>query len=143
MDQAAELSRGPSPEWAHSCTLEAEPRSAARARSFVLQHLVEHRLLHVVDAVRLVASELAANAIVHARTPFTLTLARTGSALLLIVADESPRQPARRPPRALEENGYGLTIVELMTLEWGTTTDGAGTKTVWATFDARPPRAGS
>ena len=57
--------------WSHETVLAAEPGSAAKARAFVLQHLAEHRLLYLVDDVRMVASELATNAVLHARTAFT------------------------------------------------------------------------
>jgi hypothetical protein len=59
--------------WSHQATFEASPICASRARDFVTRRLVEHRLLYLVDPVRLVASELATNALVHAQTAFTVT----------------------------------------------------------------------
>jgi hypothetical protein len=56
-------------EWCHETTLAAHPMSPARARRFVVQHLVEHRLLLLLDPVRLVASELATNAFCTRRLP--------------------------------------------------------------------------
>jgi hypothetical protein len=122
--------------------LAAEPKSASRARAFVCHHLVEYRLLHLVDNVRLVASELATNAIVHARTPSTLTLSRSGSTVLLELSDSSTDLPMR-PPASQEQTvrtgGYGLGIFEALSLEWGVIIALTGTKTVWASFDAHPP----
>jgi len=40
----------------------------------VTRQLVDHRLAYLVDEVRLVASELATNAVVHAATEFTVVL---------------------------------------------------------------------
>ena len=39
------------PHWTHTIRLEASPRSARQARDFVLQHLVNHRLLSLADPV--------------------------------------------------------------------------------------------
>jgi hypothetical protein len=117
------LSQTPPETWRHSCSLAAEPRSASRARAFVCQCLVEYRLLHLVDSVRLVASELVTNAVVHAQTPSVLTLSRSGSALDLGLTDGSGQRPRRRPASSLE---------------WGVITDFNSTKTIWARFDAHP-----
>jgi hypothetical protein len=60
--------------WSHQAAFEGSAISASRARDFVTRRLIEHRLLHLVDPVRLVASELATNALVHGQTAFTVTL---------------------------------------------------------------------
>jgi anti-sigma regulatory factor (Ser/Thr protein kinase) len=135
------LSQTPPETWRHSCSLAAEPRSASRARAFVCQCLVEYRLLHLVDSVRLVASELVTNAVVHAQTPSVLTLSRSGSALDLGLTDGSGQRPRRRPAsseQSLETGGYGLGILDALSLEWGVITDFNSTKTIWARFDAHP-----
>lgn len=63
--------------WSHRATFEALPVSASYARSFVTQHLVDPGLLYLVDPIRLVSSELATKALIHARTAFVVTLAAT------------------------------------------------------------------
>ena len=60
--------------WSHETVLAAEPVSASKARDFICQYLVAHDLQYLVEDVRLVASELATNAMAHARTPFVVTL---------------------------------------------------------------------
>ena len=55
MDQGAMM-------WQHDLGLTADARSAARARSFVGQRLIEHELQYLADDVQLVVSELATNA---------------------------------------------------------------------------------
>ncbi len=143
MEQPNVASPATSTEWRHSCVLAAEPRSARKARAFVCHHLVEHRLLHLVDTVRLVASELATNAVVHARTSSTLTLSRSGSAVSLTVTDGSDLAPTKRrlavDEGELSTGGYGLGILDALSLDWGVTSGAGRTKTIWATFAARPP----
>jgi len=127
------------PDWSHfSAILAPEPGSAAKSRAFVSRHLAEHQLPHLEDNIRLVASELATNAVVHAQTPFTMTLSRTGSRVLLSATDSAPRAPRRRSPRVGDEGGYGLIIMELLSLAWGVTRDENQVKTIWASFDAHP-----
>jgi anti-sigma regulatory factor (Ser/Thr protein kinase) len=127
-------------QWSHQASLEASPISASRARNFVTQHLVDHRLLYLVDPVRLVASELATNALLHAQTAFSVTLAATDQTVLLTVRDDSPALPTRRAAQAMDPSGRGLDIVRLVSHDWGTNEDGAGSKAVWASFAIRGPR---
>jgi anti-sigma regulatory factor (Ser/Thr protein kinase) len=122
-------------DWSYDTRLSADPRSPARARAFVVHHLVEHRLLTLVDPVRLVASELATNALVHAQTSFTLTLSQRDHVVTLSVKDEQPtRVPSLAAPEVLAEHGHGLRIVDLMSGSWGVSTDPHGAKLVWASF---------
>ena len=131
---------GNAPYWSHQATFEASRISAFQARVFVSRHLIEHRLLYLVDPVRLVMSELATNSLVHAQTAFTVTLAGFDETVLLTVRDDSLALPTRRAAQALDTGGRGLEIVEIVSLEWGTNQDGAGSKAVWASFAIRGPR---
>ena len=126
--------------WSHQATFEASPISASQTRGFVSHRLVDHRLLYLVDPVRLVASELATNALVHAQTAFTVTLAGLDETVLLTVRDDSLALPSRRVVQTLDQAGRGLQIVDIVSLEWGTNEDGAGSKAVWASFAIRGPR---
>jgi anti-sigma regulatory factor (Ser/Thr protein kinase) len=127
-------------DWSHQATFEASPISASYARSFVTQHLVDHRLLYLVDPVRLVVSELATNALVHARTAFVVTLAATGQTVLLAVRDQSLPPPARQDAKAMDLSGRGLAIVDVVSLDWGVRQDRTASKEVWASFAIRPSR---
>jgi hypothetical protein len=122
--------------WSHGTTLMAAPISAAGARAFVCRHLVDHRLAHLVEPVRLVVSELATNALVHGRTPFVVTLARADDTVRLAVSDDSAWTTARATDQVLSAGGRGLRIVDVVSRDWGIIS-GAGSKTVWATFEAR------
>jgi anti-sigma regulatory factor (Ser/Thr protein kinase) len=127
----------PIPEWSHETVLAAEPTSAAMARDFVCLHLVAYHLLHLVEDVRLVVSELATNAVAHAQTPFTVTLSEGNGSVLLTIQDGSISAPVRSVPDVMGMSGRGLMIVELLSHEWGTSTDGHGSKSVWASFPTR------
>lgn len=128
------------PNWSYHATFEASPISASQARAFVSRHLVDHRLLYLVDPVRLVASELATNALVHAQTAFSLTLSATDEIVLLTVRDDSRAFPERRVAQATDATGRGLEIVDIVSLDWGADEDEAGSKAVWASFAIRGER---
>lgn len=124
----------PRPDWSHQTVLAAEPMSAALARDFVRVHLIAHRLSHLVEDVRMVASELATNAVAHARTQFLVTLSSADGSVLLTIKDESTSAPVRSVPDVMDMSGRGLMIVEALSQEWGTSADGRGSKSVWASF---------
>lgn len=128
----------PSPDWSHETVLAAEPMSASLARDFVRLHLVAHLLGFLVEDVRLVVSELATNAVAHARTPFLVTLSSADGTVLLVIRDGSTSVPVRSVPDALDMSGRGLLIVESLSQEWGSSTDGHGNKSVWASFPGGP-----
>jgi hypothetical protein len=93
-----------------------------------------------VDNILLVACELVTNGVRHAQTPLTLTLSRTSKVVLLSVHDGSTMSPSPHSSAETGEGGYGLGIVELLSLAWGVDTDDSAGKTIWATFDTGPPR---
>jgi anti-sigma regulatory factor (Ser/Thr protein kinase) len=124
-------------EWSHETVLPAESVSASKARDFVCVHLNAHHLRHLVEDVRLVVSELATNAVGHARSPFTVTLAAENGSVWLKVEDESPTLPVRGDPDLMDMSGRGLMLVELLSQEWGTDISAQGMKSVWASFQSR------
>ena len=139
MQVAVAVPQIPAPDWTHEAVFEPERQSAAQARSFVSSRLVDYRLLRLVDPVRAVTSELSANAIVHARTPFVVTLSRTGPVVLLSLQDAAPDSPAVRCSiQVMAEGGYGLNLVATLSRAWGVTTIANNSKCVWASFDIRP-----
>jgi anti-sigma regulatory factor (Ser/Thr protein kinase) len=102
--------------------------------------------LRLVDPVRAATSELAANAIVHAQTPFTVTLSCSGSLAELRVDDGAVLTPVRPPVQGavlvMAEGGRGLHIIAALSQDWGFATAANNTKSVWATFDAGRPIGG-
>ncbi len=125
-----------SPDWAYLQSWPGVPGDIASARHFVARHLERHNLHGLVDGVTLVVSELATNAVLHAGTPFTVTLARTDGDVVLGVADGSEALPHRMQSDQGALGGRGLFLVGVHAQEYGVTAQdppGSG-KLVWARF---------
>jgi two-component sensor histidine kinase len=126
----------PSPDtWSAQALWPPAPRHVGDARRFVTDRLVVTDLEHLVDAVGLIVSELATNAVRHAHSPFRVSLAREEDQLLLVVRDESsaPALLGEGDPSAL--GGRGLQLVSTLSREWGVTPHAGDGKSVWARFD--------
>lgn len=65
----------------------------------------------------LLVSELATNAVRHAKSPFTVAMHHYSGTLDVEVADEDPALPELRVPDV--EGGRGLRIVDALADEWG------------------------
>ncbi len=126
--------------WSARTVLSADAVSVARARDFVRAELVDHDLPHLVEDVRLVVSELATNATLHAGTPFEVTLGRVDGVVRVVVEDGSPVAPAH-PVRVSSSDigGRGLQIVAALSSGWGVDHRRDGSKSVWATFATHGP----
>lgn len=83
-------------------------------------------------------SELATNAMLHARTPFTVSLEQLVRVLLLTVEDGSASTPELVDARDMDTHGRGLFLVEHTSHDWGVRKGPEGTKSVWASFETRP-----
>ena len=123
--------------WSQRCTFPLEVESASRARNFVSQQLTEHDLSYLVEDIRLVASELATNAVLHARTPFTVSLEQLVRVVLLTVQDGSPSAPELVDARDMDTHGRGLFLVDHTSHDWGVRKGPEGSKSVWASFVTR------
>src|SRR3954453_10245509 len=88
--------------WAHGTVLQPEPSSASEARDFVCLQLIEHKLLHLVEDIRLVASEFATIAMVYTRAPFTLRLEAIKELFARAVLEGSPPPPLRAPATLID-----------------------------------------
>jgi len=108
---------------------EPEPGQVQGARRFVATSL-ESWGFDPGD-VMLMVSELATNAVLHARSPFTVTLIRRGCRLRVEVFDDNSRLPtfALVPPDA--NSGRGLTLVQALAGAWGVETHVDTGKTIW------------
>jgi hypothetical protein len=128
------MGTGSGSTWVHADTFPAEPISARRARAFVAARLIEHRVWHLVDPVRVVASELATSTMVHGAAPFTLTLSSSLEVVVLSLRPEGATVPRQRT--SPEENlvGPGRAIVEVLSRSWGVTTHDDGSVELWASF---------
>lgn len=101
--------------------LPAEPASVGQARRFVRRILADWGLEELVDTGQLLTSELATNAVLHARTAFAVVVSRTASAVRVDVLDGSVVQPRSRQPSLTAATGRGVNMVEALAEQWGTT----------------------
>ncbi len=125
--------------WSHTESWEPERTNVSSVRRFVSDLLSEHEQEGIVDDVRLVASELATNAVRHARTPFQVTLADLGDTVLLEVSDADPGLPVRMPRQVDRSSGHGLRIFADTAAAWGINSRPEGGKAVWALFSSPSP----
>jgi anti-sigma regulatory factor (Ser/Thr protein kinase) len=124
--------------WSSQAVFPAAEASVAGTRRFVTAQLAAHDLLHLDDDVRLVASELATNAVAHAATPFVVTLQRFDGSVRLIVDDGSVHHPLVGVAEPMALNGRGLLLVQNLSSDWGVSgASDRGAKGVWAAFDVR------
>lgn len=122
--------------------LAAEPLSVGRARRFCTTTLRGWGVAAgTVDTCELLVSELATNALLHARTPFTVTIERH-PVLRIEVHDADPRLPHPRDYGPEASSGRGLHLVERMAHSSGTVTLPSGGKAVWFEMAWDPEMAG-
>jgi anti-sigma regulatory factor (Ser/Thr protein kinase) len=86
------------------------------------------------EDVALVVSELASNAVLHARTPFSVRLSSSDACLRIEVHDSSPTLPVRRHYSTDAVTGRGMGIVASYSDRWGIDATPGG-KAVWCEFD--------
>lgn len=70
------------------------------------------------DAVRLVASELITNAVVHGEGPVTVTLHHSPGRLVIDVLDGNPSAPRTCCAQPDDESGRSLALVGLSACAW-------------------------
>ncbi|SNQ47239.1 conserved hypothetical protein [Frankia canadensis] len=119
--------------------LPAVAASAGQARMAIRAVLVDYGIASVEDATLLV-SEVVTNAVLHARSDLVLRAFLEPGRLRISVEDREgahlPRPGAAAENRPDPESGWGLLLVEAMSLAWGVETTGDG-KRVW--FDIEVP----
>lgn len=112
------------------CTLPPEGASVAAARRHVERVLDGWGVEGTGWVCLQLISELATNAVLHARTPFTVELSRDHDVIRVCVQDGSPVRPGVRRYADDSTTGRGLRLVESMATDWGVERAGSG-KTVW------------
>ena len=111
--------------------LAPEPAELRTARRFVDETLMDWGLESIGEGARLITSELSANAVLHARTDFRVTLRSVGLGHLRIeVGTGRPRMPSPAEPHQAA-SGRGLVLVGALATSWGNQVVGDG-KVVWA-----------
>ena len=114
-----------------SCAFARGPGAPSQARRFVASVLREWELDELVDPANLVVSELATNAVVHARSGFTVSLTHDGPVIRIAVGDGASSVPQRAAGGAGVPRGRGLPIIEAVAARWGHFALDRG-KLVWA-----------
>ena len=87
------------------------------------------------DTVGLLVTELVSNGIRHAGTTLELVLSFDGGCLRIAVSDGDPRLPMTTTRQGLSVGGWGLSLIDSLSTEWGTDVDGDSGKTVWFEID--------
>lgn len=109
--------------------------SVPDARHHVESLLTEWKLGCLAESAALIASELATNAVNHAKGTgefFELAVRRRNGVLILEVSDSYQWQmPEMQKPDADDSTGRGLLIVDMLSDKWGVRPRDPG-KTVWA-----------
>lgn len=117
-----------------SKTFPPDTRSVRAARAFVNEVV---QPCPAGDDIALVVSELAANAVLHTATPFTVSITARTDAVRVEVEDGSSQLPNLPAESQLVPTGRGLRIVQELTQARGAhqTPDG---KVVWAEVRVDP-----
>jgi anti-sigma regulatory factor (Ser/Thr protein kinase) len=119
--------------------LSPRPNCVRDARDLVKRACHSWQLPHLLQDTSLITSELASNAIEHARTDFAVTVSRDAGRLHVAVQDGVPEFPRPRwpalvsPPLSLRPRGHGLLLVHAVADAWGAMPTRGG-KVVWATL---------
>jgi anti-sigma regulatory factor (Ser/Thr protein kinase) len=115
--------------------------SVAAARRFVAGALAAEPS-GVRERAELIVSELATNAVRHARSGFSVGVEESAGAVRVEVTDAGVGEPRTRAPEPLEPSGRGLVIVGAMADDWGVTERRVG-KTVWFSLRRNDLSAGA
>jgi anti-sigma regulatory factor (Ser/Thr protein kinase) len=99
----------------------------AAARHYAVATLDAWGAGDLAGDVALVVTELAANAIVHARSAFTVILSSRDDLLRISVRDAGPLDDAGLRAAPL----HGLAVVDVLASRWGVESLGDAGKTVW------------
>lgn len=117
------------------CTLPPEPSSVAAARRFVQDTLDAWGLDEAAWTAALLISELATNAVIHGRTPYSVEISRDADTVRVGVLDGSPVAPGLRRYGSDSTTGRGLRLVDSMSSRWGVVPREQG-KSVFFEIDA-------
>jgi anti-anti-sigma regulatory factor len=111
------------------------PDSCRQARQFVTQACTTWQLGGLVSTGTLVATELVANVVRHARTTMDLTVELRDGRIRVAVRDGSVRLPRPADPGPAEAGGRGLRLVRELADAWGVLPVPGG-KVVWTSLSA-------
>ena len=116
------------PDPSASIVLHPDPQSVAMARRFVVASLAGSGVDS--DIAALIVSEIACNAVLHARSDYEVRVRVLEKVARVEVTDENIRAPQPAPRMLDATSGYGLQLVDALANSWGVLSDPAG-KTVF------------
>jgi anti-sigma regulatory factor (Ser/Thr protein kinase) len=114
-------------------TLPPAADSVSASRRFVAESLERWGYAILGNDVVLTVSELASNAVLHARTPFAVSVSERDGMIRVGIEDTNAELPRPERPATDISNGRGLMLVEALAQRWGTEPRDRG-KLVWAEF---------
>ncbi len=101
------------------------------ARGFALGMLEPWRGEQLAADAALVVTELATNAVLHAGSAFSVSLALSSGAIRISVGDTLPLGPTGGDKQLAATAGHGLGVIAAMATRWGVESAPSG-KAVWA-----------
>ena len=108
-----------------------DPTSVRAARMFVADQLRAMGAHSMIPDALLLTSELASNAVRHARTRYSVQVAELPDHRVRIaIGDEDPRPPHVVDAAPTDTSGRGMQIVDLLADTWGVSDEATG-KSVW------------
>jgi anti-sigma regulatory factor (Ser/Thr protein kinase) len=110
--------------------LPADPTSVRLARSYVSGVAASFLDVESTAVAALLVSELATNAVLHARTDFTVSVVLQDERLRVIVEDAHHSAPMVQSPAISSASGRGLFLVDALATRWGVEPTERG-KAVW------------
>lgn len=113
--------------------LTAVASSVARARDLVRGALKAWELGDLIDDAELIMSELVTNAVKAVEgEEIWAKVGIDGDGLVIRVWDPAPDRPFKKAAENDDESGRGMTIVDCVAADWGSTRIPGGGKIVWA-----------
>ncbi len=85
-----------------------------------------------------IVRELVTNAVMHARSGLSVTIAQCGPALRICVRDGSPAPPILQPAEPTALHCRGVFLVAALARSWGVLPTGDGGKVVWPSSTPNP-----
>jgi anti-sigma regulatory factor (Ser/Thr protein kinase) len=115
------------------------PATLRDVRRFVRDVMYSWGEAELGAVIEVLVSELATNAVQHARSPFRVSISREPAFIRVAVRDTSFSPPEQVRGDTARLGGRGVRLVDALSESWGTHDEPDG-KTVWAEV-ARAPRA--
>ena len=115
-----------------------EPRSVPAARRFVRDLVLGGGHDDLVGDAQLAVSELCTNVVLHAHTPFEVTVEVSPEGVYVQVWDDDPVLPARRVSSAASTTGRGLELLAAVATSSGVLAVGPA-KVVWFCLGSARP----